>query len=498
MIPDPENKQALMYKLVVDAAHPACLSLDEDLNIVAIAGDGDRYGCDAALIGSPAADALPFLHGLSGRDALSLPMVRVAGGRTVNVEVIPNAKGCDVVMTDATTAAEQVRVTQQQGNESTLAHAALQKLADLIDSARAEAEEAGQQKSRFIARMSHEFRTPLNAILSTTARMTSAADLSPAARDGIATVTQAARHLLNLVDNLLDQAQIEAGEIVVNAAPASPTEILEELSDLFVPIAGDLALGFAIRIDGALPPLLELDDLRLRQVLINVIGNACKYTAEGSVEVGARYSEGTLMVHVRDTGPGIEAATIERLFEPFQRGAVNGQPGAGLGLGISRHLVQLMGGTLELDSKPGIGTGVTIKVPAALVSESEANPGTAGRVLLVEDDEVVSAALQLFLRDAGFEVVSAASGAAALEAVRQQAPDVVIMDRSLPDMDGCDAVRKIRTGDFERPVLMLTASNGSSDREAALAAGCNGFLVKPPRVPQLLATIARLIESDAV
>ncbi|MBT8446155.1 MAG: response regulator [Gammaproteobacteria bacterium] len=500
MTADLADKHALMQQLVLDAAHAACISLDQDLVVTAIAGEGDRYGCDDRLVGSSAVEALPFLHGLSGRDALSLPLVRVGGGRTVNVELIPNPDGCDIVMTDATALAEQARQLQQQGNEAALAHEALQKLSAMLDAARAEAEEAGLQKGRFIARMSHEFRTPLTAILSTTARLAAASELPPAARDGIATVARAARHLLNLVDNLLDQAQIEAGEIAVNPVPASPTEILEELSDLFVPVASELALDFTIIIDDALPELVELDDMRLRQVLINVIGNACKYTSEGGVEVRAGYADGMLVLRVRDSGAGMAPETIDLLFQPFQRGDVDRQPGAGLGLGISRHLVHLMGGTLELESEAGVGTVVTISLPAAAVADTRAASTRTGRgcVLLVEDDPDVAAALALFLRDAGYEVQEAASGGEAVAAARASAPDVVIMDRSLPDIDGCDAVRRIRADRFEGPVLMLTASNRGSDRDAALAAGCDEFLVKPPRVPQLLAAIERLVQAHAL
>lgn len=482
---------------------PVRAVIDADGWLVDVEGDAGFYGY-ALACRERAAERLVFLEGLPTDEPCELPMVETPNGRRVHVRTAPLANGgLEVVLVDVTGQWQQQQALQQKANELHLLTLEQQRLVERLEQtrdalrlSRDEAEHASRLKSHFIAKMSHEFRTPLTSILGRARRLAGTGGDADVVT-GAAAIERGATHLLNLVENLLDQAQFGEGGVLINPRPGSLAALLDEVTELFAPIAQEKGLAFAARGAEALPARVLVDDLRLRQVLINFVGNACKYTAEGRVDLELRYDDGTLEVVVRDTGPGISATDRERLFGAFQRGRAHDEPGAGLGLAISRQLVEAMGGAVELHSEPGEGTTIRITLPAPAVEAASGATPAASRVLLAEDDPDVTEMYGLLLGEAGYAVANVDGGTAAVRAAVDGGADIVLMDRNLRDIDGFEATRRLRASGYDGPVVMLTASNLLEDRDRALAAGCDDFVVKSAGVAQLLDVMTALLRARA-
>lgn len=491
-MPEPQNIRSQALQRYLDRhLQPCRILLDPDGKVSAAAGPLANFGIEEIHAGADACDALPVLHGLDLGTAAELPMVAMPTGRRAHVVITPSATNVEVLLLDTTTAWEQQRELQQKANDLSLASEQRERLLrelaeahEAVTSSRDAAEEASRLKSEFIARMSHEFRTPLAAMAAYTKRM-EAGDTAAAAP-----VARATMHLMNLVDNLLDEAQLRAGKILIRRRPTLVAAVLQDVCDNFYPLAADKGLHFAPGDPTTLPAWLELDELRLRQVLINIIANAVKYSERGSITVNSEWADDVLSITVTDEGPGIAAAAQDKIFGAFWRES-DSAPGAGLGLSISRSLMALMGGTLALDSEPGRGTTVVLSLPAA---RGETAPAVGpANILLVDDNSDVVTLLEAAFADAGWALVSCRTGAAAMDQVVAGTPDLVIVDRNLPDTNGFQFVRALRAAGFGGPVVMLTASNLATDADTALAAGCNEFIVKSAGTVALLDGVQRLL-----
>ncbi len=476
---------------------PLRVRVDADGIVEASEGAVEVYGYAGCRPGSEAVATLPFLHGLAAQAPLELPFVETPSGRRAHIMVAPHADGVELLLVDATDEWRQQVELQQKANELDLLSQRQQRLVRELEAAqvelrqrRDEAEQASRQKSEFIARMSHEFRTPLTAIIGQARRLHTGDD---GAEHTAAAIERGAVHLLNLVENLLDEAQLRSGRILIQPRPTDLSALLAEIGELFAPLAGDKGLGFTTRIADAVPQWLELDDLRLRQILINLLGNAIKYTERGAVATTADWRDGALHVAVQDDGPGISAAARDRIFRAFHRESADA-PGAGLGLSISRSLAELMDGRIALESEPGRGTVVTVSLPAAVAqAPPQAPAGPRPRLLLAEDSFDIAELLTAALGESGFDCEHCATAQAALARCRAAAPDLVIVDRNLSDMDGFALTRRLRADGYAEPVLMLTASNLVEDRDRALAAGCDEFMVKSAGMNALLEATRRLV-----
>ena len=272
--------------------------------------------------------------------------------------------------------------------------------------------------------------------------------------------------------------------------------LIDELSLVFAPLAAEKALSYSAYVAVAVPEFVWLDGFHLRQVLVNVLGNAIKYTREGSVELRMDYRDGSLHVTVTDTGPGIDAETLRNLFAPYVRGREAGRaPGAGLGLGISRQLVDSMGGTLELESGLGAGTTASLRIDAAEVSGDQTAPDTDKRVsiLVCDDDPDITDLLDVRLSEAGFGVRVAADGESLVAEALETRPRLVIIDLNMPGLDGAAAARRLREAGFRAPIIVLSGAAGARDLEHALAAGCSQFVRKPPQMTALIRLIQELL-----
>jgi len=353
------------------------------------------------------------------------------------------------------------------------------------------AEAANLAKSRYISGVSHELRTPLNAILGYAQLLGQDEAIPHAKRNALQVMKRSAEHLAVLIDGLLDMARIEAGKLVLRRDPVALPEFIDQVVEMFQLQAQAKGLVLALDVAQPLPHVVHTDEKRLRQILINLLSNAIKYTERGSVVLRVGYRRPLTEFEVRDTGAGIEAEEIKRIFEPFERGsAASGIPGTGLGLTISSLLAQVMGGDLSVTSVPREGSVFRVRILLTASDAQAALPGLekriAGylgarrRIMVVDDDP----AHRMLMRDAlvplGFTLYEAASGDECIEHLTAYCPDLLLLDISMPGIDGWEVVRRIRALPGDRlPIAMVSANAFESQhvRDDA-GSGCD-FLVKP-------------------
>ncbi|MDP6445394.1 MAG: ATP-binding protein, partial [Pirellulaceae bacterium] len=382
-------------------------------------------------------------------------------------------------------------------------------------SAKAAAETANKSKSEFLANMSHEIRTPMTAILGFAEFLREEGDpqRAPGNRlQAIDTIINNGNHLLQLINDILDISKIESGKLQVEQVLCDPHEILADVLELMAIRALERNISLSTETVGEVPERVTSDPTRIRQVLVNLIGNAIKFTAEGGVDVKMQFDgeRGQLEFQISDSGIGMTEEQIERLFQPFvqaDNSTTRRFGGTGLGLSICRRLTDMLGGSIGVTSVVGEGSEFHFSVATGAVDGGRAAPDDCGssalvidenaplncRILVAEDGLDNQRLIQHILQRAGAEVVLAENGQAAIEAIEAaETPfDLILMDMQMPVMDGYAATRRLRDEGFDRPIIALTAHAMNSDRTTCLDAGCDDFLTKPIERKAFIQTLHR-------
>jgi len=392
-----------------------------------------------------------------------------------------------------------------------------------LERARAQAEAASDAKTQFLANMSHELRTPLTSIMGYADLLRDGASTVEECRDHGNTIHRNGKHLLAIINDILDLSKIEAHKMSVEHIDCSVVEVVQETVALLRPKAGSKGIRLTARIDDNFPERLVTDPTRLRQILANLIGNAVKFTDQGAVDVVVSLERDDpsgpfLRIDVLDTGIGISEAHLAKLFQPFTQADASMARrfgGTGLGLAISRRLARMLGGDIAVESTPGEGSRFTVRVavgvPIEVLAPASRRPkglpastpptgaSLNAQVLLAEDGIDNQRLLEHILRRAGARVDVVDNGRLALrsvvEAEARGAPyDLVLMDMQMPELDGCEATRALRARGCRVPIIALTANARDADQRTCLEAGCDSFLPKPVDRKRLLAACAALLE----
>ncbi len=385
--------------------------------------------------------------------------------------------------------------------------------------ARKAAEQANQAKSRYISAISHELRTPLNSILGYAQLMGEDAAIPPHRKQAVSVIKRGGEHLLSLIEGTLDLAYIESGKLTLNVKPMQFASGMEELASMFELQAADKGLAFQFEVQGSVPQWVRADEKRVRQICINLLGNAIKFTAHGSVRLVLRYAREMAHIEVHDTGPGMTTQELQLIFEPFTRGdaaatsSMGGTTsgGSGLGLTIAKMLTDLMGGELTSSSVVGQGSVFQVRLflpelhlpaatnrrPRSLADASaklrKGYAGTRRKILLVDNEEPDRELLKQVLEPMGFEVRMAANGHDCLDLMASGLqPDVVLLDLAMPGFDGWETLRRIRGMPGLQPQVAIVSAN-AFDRglENGLGLPPEDFIVKPVRHSELFDWLER-------
>ena len=373
------------------------------------------------------------------------------------------------------------------------------------------AEQANNAKSRYITGISHELRTPLNSILGYAQLLDNDTTIPANRKHAIRVVRRSGEHLLSLIEGTLDIARIESGKLTFDMKPLRFSEFISQIVSMFELQARNKGLDFKYEVSGELPKVVRADQKRLTQILINILGNAVKFTKHGGIVFRIQYAREIAHIEIADTGPGIKRSEYEKIFEPFARGSAANQiniGGTGLGLTISKLLTELMGGELNFSSELGKGTTFQIRLFLPQMHREDADEplsfvnriayqGARRKILVVDNEQVDRELIVNILSPLGFEVAEAGTGEECLAVYAEFKPDAILMDLAMPVMDGWEAsyiIRKVHHSEIPIAIVSANAYDKSLDNAAGIAA--QDFIVKPVNVEELLDWLGKALKLE--
>jgi two-component system, sensor histidine kinase len=484
----PEFVRAYLEEVWFEQRAMFCVLLRADGSIEQALGNAGVFGLSA-----DAAEVSDMVAGLEAEDSLIIPFVQFGAGKAAHLHHVARAGRRFVLLFAADNTFAEIGAQQQLANELALANvrqaqtiSALTQAQQLLRDSERELKRAHDLKSLFISKMSHEFGTPITAVLgrirlldaALSARPASPSSDTEAVQEHLSVVRRGVMHLHQLVQSVLDEARLEQGTLRLEPTRVRMSEIIEDLSELFAATAQEKSLKFEAACEE--DHLLWLDPLRVKQVLINLVSNGLKYTQEGKVSLYMHWRDGKLTANVSDTGPGMTREQAASLFRPFKRLNERGSVGGtGLGLAISLDLAKHMGGGIEVRSNLGEGSSFVFTMPCDTALAAQSGRPREAKVLIVDDDTDIRELLCAVLSQDGLSVSEASNGAEAEERFKTVAPDVILLDMQLGTEHGTTVAKKLRKLGCTARIVALSASNSGETSRQALTSGCDAFLSKP-------------------
>jgi len=493
------------YLFLENKYKPLTLCFDHNARLMSWNGNLAHFGISENIEEIDATELFPLLVGMDLQKTTDLPYVNLENGQSADIHIRPNEKGFSVSLVDSSEQKAGHEKVQQVANDVSLLNRKLEILTAELEQKNAELDTANRAKSEFIAGMSHEFRTPIISILGHSSWLEKQVAEEGQSIRNIQSIERSAKFLLALIDNLLRQGQISAKQLRIAKAPVDINIFVESVLQIIQPLADEKNILLQSSLPSGDCNCYLIDKHYLQQVLINLLGNAVKFTREGHVSLSIKCDDQQLIIVVTDTGIGIPPDGLKDIFIPFTR-AKNARAfqGAGLGLSIANEIITNMGGELQISSEVNKGTSITMTIPAeyAVCAKPELTPPVVlanpspGPVLLMEDNHDIVSIYELFFKEAGVILTSITDPSQFFESVQSVNPHLIIIDYHLGETTGIDLVKSIRKSGFDGKIIMLTATSDIDDelQREALAAGCNRFIPKPADVNSLVTFVKSEID----